>query len=232
MTTPAAAGTTTPAAAITPPPGTPPAAGDGAAPPPGGTPPGTPAASAEGAVTQTEATTTKPDAAGKPADGVPADVEVKLPEGVQADKALLDNFKAWAKELKVGSEGAQKLADIYVKAQEANAQAADAAFAAQVKEWEAAVKADADFGGARFEASKALAAKTMAKFGGPELVEMLETSKLGSHPLFFKFFAAVGKAVGEDSIGGTTGGTPAQSRTDEDMQKLWYPKTFEQKAGK
>lgn len=227
MTTPAAGTPTTPAAPVTPPTGTPPVAGDGVAPPSGGTTPGTPPAPAAGEATTPagQGTQTQQGAGGDPTKGAPADYELKAPEGQQVEAAALKAFATEAKAMGLSAEHAQKLVDYQVKASaaaqaEADA-AANAAWEATTKQWDADIRADAELGGAAFEANRDVATKAIARFGGPKLVEYLEKTGLGRYPEFQRFCLRAGKAIAEDSLAGSHGSTV--DGTKPTAAQLLYP---------
>jgi hypothetical protein len=144
---------------------------------------------------------TKPEgegAAGTPAAGskeAEVSYEFKAPEGVNLDKARLDEFTAVAKELKLPADAAQKVVDLAIKAETARAEA----HAQQVSEWAEAVKADKELGGDKLTESVATAMKAI-DLGPPELKELLNASGLGNHPAVFKWAHAVGKALSEDTF--------------------------------
>lgn len=156
----------------------------------------------------------------------PAEIVLKLPDGVQADPKLLDGFKAMWKEEGLEGAKAQKVLDFYVKAQNAAVQQADEAFVKQVEGWAQAVKTDKEVGGANFEPSLQSAKKFIAKFGGgPELTKVLNESGLGNHPDLFRVFARAGKALAEDSIAGSSTAVPRLSSHEEKL-RISYPSMF------
>lgn len=150
------------------------------------------------------------------------DFELKLPDGVQADKAFLDGFKALAKEHGLKGEQAQKYVDFYVQAQKQAVEASDKAWAEQNEAWKKAVKDDKDLGGKNYDATLAHAKRFVAKFASPGLTKLLEESGLGNHPESVRLFAAAGKALAEDSVGGS--GSPTNKRGPDDPASL-YPNT-------
>lgn len=138
------------------------------------------------------------------------DVVLKFAEGVKVDAALVGKVTPLFKEFGLKSEQAQKLADAFVKHQAealaAQAKADDEAIAQVQKGYETALKADKELGGAHFNASIAAGQKALAKYGSPELTGFLDRTGLGNHPEIVRFFAKVGKAMGEDSTRNATGG--------------------------
>ena len=95
--------------------------------------------------------------------------------------------------------------------------------------WVDEVKADKDLGGANFDANLKQGQSALRRFGSEALTKLLDDSGLGSHPEFVRLFAKVGKAIAEDSVAGTTGGTRQDSSEQQILQQL-YPKMFENGA--
>lgn len=159
----------------------------------------------------------------KPADAKAAvPVALKLPEGVKPTAAF-EKFSAFAKESGLASDAAQKVVDFSLKLEAESKAQAEADNKAQLAEWESALKADKDIGGAKYEASVALAKKAIAKFGSPELAQVLDVSGMGSHPEVMRAFVRIGKALSEDSIAGATQGGAAAERTEEQFHRGLYP---------
>lgn len=143
------------------------------------------------------------------------DLDIKLPEGVAADAVALEEFKPLAKELGLSNEAAQKLVDLQVKQALAAQEKTRVALEQEEKQWLETIKADADFGGANFDASIQKAQRAMEKFATPELAALLKESRLGNHPELVKFAIRVGAAMSEDTISGTGSAgaaTPANSQ--------------------
>jgi hypothetical protein len=156
----------------------------------------------------------------------PAEDELKLalPKGVEANPALLDKFKPLAKELGLKSDGAQKLLDLHLEVQNAMQEQGREAWTKQVSTWESALKTDKEIGGKEFEANQARASALLKHFGDSELTDFLK-SGYGNHPALARFVVKVAKALGEDSAGIRT--SPAsQARTEEELARLRYPKTY------
>lgn len=220
-----------PAPSVTPPGGTPPAAT-----PPVGTPPGTPPADGAPnpfpAVKPPAAPGTPPDPnapppapegpaykdyVGPPEGGQYADITV--PEGFTIDKGLLDKFTPIANKLGLSQKGAQELADFYSK-EIVGPQSA--AFVDQISTWFNETEADAEIGGAKFEASTQNATKALNVFGTPGLKQLMVQYGIGNHPEVVRFFARVGSAiVGEDNSGGGKGGNPADGK--DFLTKMYGP---------
>lgn len=146
-----------------------------------------------------------------------AELEVKLPEGVEVDAKMLEGFKGVAKEVGLDSEKASKLATWYAQQTAATEKAQVEAHAKQGETWLAQLKSDPDFGGANFESSVADAKRAMARFGGDGLSADLEAFGLGNLPSLVRTMARIGKAIGEDSTGvqtaqsGRSGAAPSRA---------------------
>lgn len=218
-TPPAAPAGTPPAGAAAPPPapaaaatflGEPPKAGDGTA--PAATPPAAekpPEKKGEGE---------KP--AEKPAEK--AKLEVKFAEDLGVSEAQAKAFTELAQSLELDSAKAQKLVDHYAGMAKASREAAEVSFVEQQKQLRAAIEADKELGGANAAATRAAAHKALAKFGSPGLTELLDNG-LGNHLDVVRFLAAVGKAIGEDSVGATKTTNSSGELTEEQLLKQLYP---------
>lgn len=130
--------------------------------------------------------------------------DFKLPEGVQADPAMLAEFNTVAKELGLTQDQAQKLVDLQAKTSladdTARNQLLDKALETQRNQWADQIKNDPDVGGAKFEATLATAQKAMQAFGSTELRQLLNESGIGNHPDMVKLFHKIGSAISEDRM--------------------------------
>lgn len=173
----------------------------------------------------------KADAEFNPHGAPEGDYEFSLPEGVEVDKPMLDAFVPLAKELDLSPAGAQKLVEMYiekvqpniaeafVKSIEADVENQKAQFAADTKaliaEDAKAEKAeDRVFQGKNFDAVVKTTARTLDRFGSPELREFLNVSGLGNHPELVKLMYKVGERIGEDNDFARGGHVP-QEKTRE-----------------
>jgi hypothetical protein len=169
--------------------------------------------------------TEQPPAAQTTTPPTPAEIEIKLPEGVTLDPATLDKFKPLAKEFGLDSAKAQKLVDLQVEALNAQRQQADAAWGEQRTQWVETAKKDAEFGGAKFAENVKVAQAAIEKFGGPALKKALNDYGLGDHPELIRFAYRVGKAISEDSIRGATAAPAAGNDQDAKLREA-FPSMF------
>lgn len=142
------------------------------------------------------------DPAAKPGDPVKAvapEYKFVAPEGVEFDAPSLEKFTALAKELNLSPENAQKAVDLVSQMEVQRVQQ----HTETVKGWLSAVKADAELGGDKLAENLAVAKKTFSLLPeamATELKGLLNQTGLEAHPVFFRLFHAVGKALSEDKF--------------------------------
>lgn len=199
----------------TPPPATPPAGAPSA--PPAATPPAAPAGTLLGGNDQPPAGEQPP--AGGPAPA-PADVDLKLPAGFDDNAPILGEFKGVAKELGLDSAKAQKVFDVYVKAQTEAQARAESEFKATREQWTADMRKDPEIGGAKWDATVTAARLGMQQFCSPELKKWIGDAGLADFPPLVKLFAKVGAAMADDSIAGGEGGGGSPKKKIETYEDL------------
>ena len=138
---------------------------------------------------------------------VPESYDLKMPDGIELDKAAADEFSAIAKELKLDNTTAQKLADVAAKMQQRQVEN----HTKLVESWVEKVKTDKDIGGDKLDENLAVARKALEAFGTPELRDVLNSTGFGNHPEIIKAFYKAGKAISEDGI---VKGSPKTGETD------------------
>lgn len=148
----------------------------------------------------------------EPAVEEPGVFEIAAPEGLEVFAAEFASYGTAANEFLTANPAATardalKWATEYQAAQVKDAGAAQRAqFENVVKQWDADARADADFGGANYDANVQSALAGVRAVGSPELVDILDQSGLGSHPAVLKAFAKIGKHAQESPILGGEGG--------------------------
>lgn len=144
-----------------------------------------------------------------------------LPDGYSISDEQLAAFSPVLKELGLTQEQADKLvafdAQRSLAAQEASQQQAVEFRNKQVGEWETALRNDAAFGGANFDANVAIAQQALTAYGSPELSAMLSESGLGTHPEVVRFFHKVGKELAEGKLHRTTTEVPSEKSLAQRM---------------
>lgn len=154
-----------------------------------------------------------------------ADVEIKLPEGVQANQEVLASFKETAKALGLKGEQQQKLVDYWLglsaQAQKAQQEKTDKQRLADIE----AIKADAEFGGVKFDQTVADAKGFVAEFGGEDASKAFVAAGLDLNPGIVKMLARARKAISEDKlVKGKI--VPAAEDADAVMRKT-FPKSYD-----
>jgi hypothetical protein len=143
------------------------------------------------------------------APATPAAIELKLPEGFDADAKALTDFKSKAAELGLDSPKAQAIIDQYVALEQSRTKQLEDAFAQQDAKWAAELAALPEFLGTKKDAAMADVHRAIKHFGGHEVAQLLDRAGLGNHPRLVQGFAAIGRALREDSIAGTTAAAAA-----------------------
>lgn len=143
----------------------------------------------------------KADDGKKPAGAPEGDYAAfDLGEGVNLNPEVMTNFTTLAKKHNLSQEAAAEFAALganitrgFAPAQEAILKEADA-------KWQKDSRADAEFGGTKYDENLSVAKKALDTFGTPELVKFLDESKLGNHPEVIRYFYKVGSRIGEDKM--------------------------------
>lgn len=149
-------------------------------------------ASTQAPADTTAATTATAQTTAEPA--VPESYDLQMPDGMELDTVVADEFSAIAKEMKLDQPTAQKFADLGAKM----VQRQQEAHAKTVEGWVESVKTDKEIGGDKLTENLAVARKALDTFGTPELRDLLNSSGLGNHPDVIKAFYKVGKAISDD----------------------------------
>lgn len=164
---------------------------------------------------------TKAEEESKPEDKqvVPETYEAwKLPEGVELNQQMSDDFTVLAKEGKLSQEMAQKFVDLQVKNLEAMQKQNMAEFKETTDGWRSdSIK---EFG-SNLKQTLAYSRKVLDTFGTPELSNLLEITKLGDHPEVIKFTSKLGKLLGEDKFGEGQKRAPQKS-----LGEIFYPDMY------
>lgn len=166
----------------------------------------------------------KADADAKAAK-VPEKYELKLPDGMTLDPAETAAFETKARELGLSQKAAQELYELGANAVKKNHSTTSEAYAKQIADeqasWLPLTSADKEYGGDKFAESKGIAQRAQ-RFMSPEFKAVLNQTKLGNHPEFFRFAYRIGMAMSED---GFTQGQQNASRdvSHDGIAKRMYP---------
>ena len=146
--------------------------------------------------------------------------DIVIPEGLTYDEEAGQTFLDALNDTSISRKDLmQKLANLYVEQQRKMLESIGAANSAQekaelekwhgeIKEWQTKTKADSEYGGQKWEASKAVIARGCDKLATPEAAALLAEYRLNAHPEIVRMFYRAGQLVGEDSTRGSMGTTP------------------------
>jgi len=142
---------------------------------------------------------------------IPEAYTFEMPEGVELDEKLANEFSPIMKDLGLTNEQANKLAAklAEVRMQEGLSQFEE--YNSNLTKWENEVKADKELGGNNFDNTSQVASLAVEKLGSPELIELLDNSGLGSHPALVRFSFNAGKLLKEDDV---SVGEPSPDKKD------------------
>lgn len=158
--------------------------------------------------------------ADKPEDAKPETYEaLTLPEGVQIDEAALAQAKTLFGEHKIPLETANKLVAFYAQQQQEAANQTLAGFTQVKKDWQAAIKADAEFGGDKLPQTLGAAKAVLGKFGDKTLLNDLKEWGWANHPGFIKLLARVNAHLSEDTL--VTADATTQAAPKSAAEIMW-----------
>jgi len=167
---------------------------------------------------------------------VPDNYDIKVPEGIELDKAVFDKFVPIAKEMKMDNAQAQKFADLFSDAVRGYEDKAIEGMQKQADTWIAEVKSDKVVGGNNFDGSVGLAEKAVqwagkvTGMGAEEFRAAVNDLGIGAFPPLFKLLVAVGKELSEGSISGTSGYHVSTTTQEQSDYEKMYPAMKEQLA--
>lgn len=163
--------------------------------------------------------------------------DLKLPDKVTVDSALVGRTAAIARELGLPQDKAQKTLDFIASEAARERDAALSAYSPPSEEnkeggakwkeqdtaWKAAALTDKDLGNGKpeqLQQSVDLAKKVLAKFGDEESINFID-SALGSSPAVLRILVRIGKAMGEKELVKPTARATEERLPDKDV---FYPK--------
>lgn len=149
---------------------------------------------------------------------IPAAYEFELPEGFDPGRHLED-FKDLARKMGLSHGIARELVGFWVNvAADAESEREDAWKTAR-REWAYMTARDPEIGGSRLPETVHLAQRVINTYGTEGLKELFRVTGLGNHPEVVRFFARVGRAMGED---GFHEGPPAAAGGRKTAAELIY----------
>lgn len=155
----------------------------------------------------------------------PEAYEWSAPEGYEISDSMKEGLEPIIKDLGLSQEGLNKLTTAYAEVRANEAEKEREAFGEQLKTWTQDLKKDQEFGGDNFDKNAGMVRefldKTLPADLKGEVTELFNSTGLGSHPAFVKYFHALSKQfpVGEDQPGS---GSPASNR-GKSLEERLYP---------
>lgn len=162
-------------------------------------------------------------------------LSLKHSDGSPLDKAQFDELVTFAKEQKLSQEQAQKLLEresaIVSQFKKAEADRLEAekpygeAWQKREAEWRAAAMKDTEIGGTpeKFAENAELAKRAISSFGDKQMMDFLNASGLGSHPMAIRMFSRIGRLTQEGKL--KTGGQPGNGKPRSPEERM-YPNMF------
>jgi len=166
--------------------------------------------------------------------------ELAMPEGVTADKPLLEAFTVKARELKLSKDQAQALADVAVARAVEGAKQAQVEAVQRAKDQRAALEADPEIGGAKLKDSQTVAKNFILRMDretsgrASKVVQKLAAAGLGDDPDIAFFFTHQGRRMADDKSVSTTapiGTTPSPQSVAQERLAKRYPSMNKGKPG-
>lgn len=139
-----------------------------------------------------------------------------MPEGMEVDQEILNEYLPYAKELGLTQEQAQRGVDFAARAVQKTIDGFYAQHDETVQKYAADLKNDKELGGKNYDEAVGYAQKAMKAFATPELNAVLNSTGLGNHPEMVRAFYRVGKAISEDNTL-HTGTQSSREKTDEEL---------------
>lgn len=126
--------------------------------------------------------------------------DLKLPDGSKLGAKEVEEIESFAKEQKLSKESAQAL----LERENGFKVKYESELAETLKnkriEWLEASRSDKTYGGERFSEFSEYATQAIEKFGGDDLKKIMNETGFGNHPVVFRTFAKIGKALQSDKI--------------------------------
>ena len=155
--------------------------------------------------------------------------DFKVPQGMEVDKAMLEEAAPLFKMLGLSQDKAQKIVDFYsTKIIPGFIKTQTETWNAQKESWVNAVKDDKEIGGDKFKTSVESAQRVLNTLGTPELKKVFDEFGLGNHPEFVRVFAKMSEHLKEDTIINNNDKGKPPANTIEGMATFLYDNTATQ----
>lgn len=170
------------------------------------------------------------DGAGKPSaadDFVPlTSNDITLPEGTEADQALMDGFLEVVNEAKLPKEAAQKLVDLQTNAMQKASESISQAWSEMQEQWRKDAQALPEFGGDNLSKTTAHISRLIEGFGGtPEeqktLRQVFDFTGAGNNPQMIAFLGRLARELVTEGAPNT--GQPTSQKAGATLAERMFP---------
>lgn len=148
-------------------------------------------------------------------------IELKLSENSLLNDEDIEDMTGLATELGLSQDQAQKLIEREEAISKEIEKIQKEDLEKQLKEWTKTAKEDPEIGGKKFDESRENAYQALKEFGNKEVEDLLNKTKIGSHPEVLRLLSKVGAMVRDDSF--VKPGKPANT-DKKDLVKTWFNK--------
>lgn len=149
---------------------------------------------------------------------VPIRYDLKLPKDSSMVPTALEGIGAFARDLGLSQEQAQKLVEHNSTVIAEHEKSQVEMLQKQSETWVEELKSDKDFGGNKFTENVAVAARVVEKYGSPALKAALNETGLGNHPELLKMFRKIGEAFKDDkTFIQKAGAIPTKQKTPQEV---------------
>jgi hypothetical protein len=140
----------------------------------------------------------------KPHGAPEAYADPTVPEGMELDKALVEKFAPTLKKLDLSQAGFQELSTFFSEWRKGEAEASTKAWDDTIDTWAKGSKADAEIGGANYDANLGTAKRVLNTFWKtPEehqaWSDFVDSTGVGEHPVLKRLLVRIGKTIKDDT---------------------------------
>jgi len=157
----------------------------------------------------------------KEAPKPPAEIKLTLPKDSVLQQAQVDKIAAFARERGLSQEVAQAALEMQAGQTKEILDGYNKAWGERVAGWEKELRAHKEFGGERLKEFDQGASEVVMKYGGQEMMKLLNESGYGKHPQVAQFLWNLHKAMRPDKI--VTPKAPSVAGEKPDLADRLFP---------
>jgi hypothetical protein len=147
---------------------------------------------------------------------------MKLPDGFEADDALIGDAKQLMLDAKVPPDQAQKFLDLYAKGLQTQTDKLVQSFQTQQQQWRDEIGQWPEFKGQdATKNSTAIIGQVIDQFGSEDVRKIMDSTGAGNHPALVRMFLNIGKAMAEGKS--TPPGGPAKGTGPKTLGQTFFP---------